>query len=97
MASSFCCCVERLFFDGQLIFATVAIQAARNSRGTSGKLSLASGFGTIVFDGVGLVVSVDFFVSFATGCLVAQEVMKRERKSNNMVDAFAKEYFINKF
>src|SRR5690606_37831297 len=39
MASRFWDSVEKLFFVGQLIFATVAIQAPRNSRETSGRLT----------------------------------------------------------
>src|SRR5690606_327254 len=45
MASCFCCSVLRLFLEGQLILATVATQAARNSRGTCGKFALKTGFG----------------------------------------------------
>jgi hypothetical protein len=51
----------------------------------------------VVLDGVGLVVTTGFLVVFATGFLVAQEVMKREKIKNNIVDAFAIEYLINKF
>ena len=97
MASSFCCCVDKLFFEGQLIFATVAIQAARNSRLTSGRFNLASGFSMIGFGGAGLVVTTGFLVFFTAGFLVAQEVIKRKISKNNIEVAFAKEYFIDQF
>src|SRR5690606_10188205 len=46
MASSCCCWVDRLLREGQLMLATVAIHAPRNSRLTSGRISLITSSST---------------------------------------------------
>ena len=85
MASCFCCSVERLFFEGQLIFATVAIHAARNSRLTSGRMSLVVGFGDSVTGFViGFVVTVVGFLGVVVGFWVEHEFINNPVKMSGI-------------
>src|SRR5690606_33870284 len=75
MASAFCCSELRLFRVGQLMFATVAIHAPRNSRLTSGKTTGTDTGAVTVFTGAFLTAPLDPAPDFEliSVCCVAQE------------------------
>src|SRR5690606_4496458 len=84
MASFFCSSVERFFLLGQFILATVATQAARNSRLTSGKLIFKSlvvvacttGCGVLVTGSISELFTTVTFVGFC--CCTAHDIKDKE-------------------
>src|SRR5690606_41568576 len=68
MASFFCSCVDKFLLLGQLMLATVATQAARNSRFTSGRstFTLSVTFGVV---GAGVTAAGTGFVPMDIGAV----------------------------